>query len=155
MTNIYGVLDLTQNMNYWQMFAKCPNLVEVTVKLPEDVTEEEFREDTGLSSFAQLHVLNKPKVELPKAKIPNNVKSLTVNYIENPDRNISINIDSWKNGAKVLQVLTAGIITLLDLEPLQIKKLVECIGNLYANKNNKGCESTTNTRNQPSLSKSY
>ena len=53
----------------------------------------------------------------------------------------------------MLQVLTSGIITLLDLEPLQIKKLVECIGNLYANKNNKGCESTTNTRNQPSLSK--
>lgn len=153
LTNIYGVLDLTQNMNYWQMFAKCPNLAEVTVKLPEDVTEEEFREDTGLSSFTQLHVLNKPKVEPPKAKIPNNVKSLTVNYIENPDGNISINIDSWKNGAKVLQVLTAGIITLLDLEPLQIKKLVECIGNLYANQNNKGCESTTNTRNQPSLSK--
>ena len=153
LTNIYGVLDLTQNMNYWQMFAKCPNLAEVTVKLPEDVTEEEFREDTGLSSFTQLHVLNKPKVEPPKAKIPNNVKSLTVNYIENPDGNISINIDSWKNGAKVLQVLTVGIITLLDLEPLQIKELVECIRNLYANKNNKGCESTTNTRNQPSLSK--
>lgn len=152
LTNIYGVLDLTQNMNYWQMFANCPKLAEVTVKLPEDVTEEEFREDTGLSSFTQLHVLNKPKVEPPKAKIPSNAKSLTVNYIENPDGNISINIDSWKNGDKVLQVLTAGIITLLDLDPLQKKELVECIGNIYANKNNKGCESTTNTRNQPSLS---
>lgn len=152
LTNIYGVLDLTQNMNYWQMFANCPNLIEVTVKLPEDVTEEEFREDTGLSSFTQLHVLNKPKIESPKAKIPSNAKSLTVNYIENPDGNISINIDSWKNGTKVLQVLTAGIITLLDLEPLQIKELEECIGNLYANNNNTGCESTTNARNQPSLS---
>lgn len=152
LTKIYGVLDLTRNMNYWEMFAKCPNLTEVTVKLPEDVTEEEFREDSALSNTTELHVLNRPKVEPPKAKIPKNAKSVTINYIEQPEGSVGINFDTLETGTTVLKIMTAGIISLLQLEPFQTKKLVECINSLNAKENSKGNEPTTNTRKQPSLS---